>query len=82
VNTMMTGDFNSIVGEGSTDKAVGTIGFGKINERGKMNLNFCKRHGLVVINTWFKKRKTMMYTWNSLGDQKRYQIDYILVEQE
>ena len=43
--------------------------------------NFCKQHYLVVMNTWFKKRKTKLYTWKSPGDRKRYQIDYILVNQ-
>jgi hypothetical protein len=29
------------------------------------------------MNTWCKKRKTELYTWNSPGDQKCYQTDYI-----
>ena len=71
------GDFRSIMGERSTDKVVGP--FGKINERGKMLINFCKQHDLVVMNTWFKERKTKLYTWKTPEDRKRYQIDYILV---
>ena len=36
VNAIMMGDFNSIVGEESTDKVVGPFGLGRKNERGKM----------------------------------------------
>jgi hypothetical protein len=57
VNAIVMGDFNSIVGEGSTDKVVGPFKLGKRNERGKMLINFCKQHDLVVMNMWFKKRK-------------------------
>ena len=76
VNAIEMGDFNSIVGEGSTDKAV----LGRGNERGKMLFDFCKQHDLVVMNTWFKKRKMKLFTWKSPEDRKRYQIDYILVK--
>jgi Metal-dependent hydrolase len=46
-----------------------------------MLINFCKQHDLVVMNTWFKKRKTKLFTWKSPGNKNRYQIDYILVKQ-
>ena len=71
VNAIVMGDFNSIVGKGSRDKVVG---LGKRNERGKMLIDFCKQHDLVVMNTCFKKRKTKLYTSKSPGD-------YILVKQ-
>jgi hypothetical protein len=81
VNAIVMGNFNSIVGEGPTDKVVGTFGLGRKNERGKMLIDFCKQHDLVVMNMWLKKRKTKLYTWKSPGDRNRYQIDYILVKQ-
>ena len=81
VNIRVMGDFNSIVGEGSTDKVVGLFGLCRRNETGKMLIDFCKQHDLVVMNTWFKKRKTKLYTWKSPGHKNRYQIDYILVKQ-
>jgi hypothetical protein len=52
-------DFNSIIGEGSPDKVVGPFGLGRRNERGKMLIDFCKQHDLVVINTWFKKNEAV-----------------------
>ena len=42
VNAMVMGDFNSIVGKGSTDKVVGPFGLCRRNERGKMLIDFCK----------------------------------------
>jgi Cytidine deaminase len=74
------GDFNIIVGEGSTNKVVEPFGLCRRNERVKM-FDFCRQLNPVVMNMWFKKRKTKLYTWKSPGDQKRYQIDYILVKQ-
>jgi hypothetical protein len=71
VNAIVMEDFNSIVGEGSTDKVVGPFGLGIRNERGKMLIDFCKQHDLVVMNTGFKKRKTKLYTWKSPGDRNR-----------
>jgi hypothetical protein len=38
MNAIVMGDFNSIVGEGSTDKVVGPFGLDKRNKRGKMLL--------------------------------------------
>ena len=40
---------------------------------------FCKQHDLVVMNTWFKKRKTKLYTWKSPGDRKK--IPNLLLKQ-
>jgi flagellar biosynthesis chaperone FliJ len=46
-----------------------------------MLMDFCERNGLVITNTWFKKRRRRLYTWKSLGDRSRYQLDYVLVKQ-
>ena len=46
-----------------------------------MLIDFSKQHDLVVMNTWLKKRKTKLYTWQSPADRNGYQIDYILVKQ-
>jgi len=41
VNAIVMGDFNSIVGEESTDKVEGSFGLSRCNERGKMLIDFC-----------------------------------------
>ena len=81
VNTIIIGDWNSVVGQGSEGNVIGQYGLGKRNDRGEMLMQFCQRNNLIVTNTWFKKRKTKLYTWKSPGDLHRYQIDYILVKQ-
>jgi Endonuclease/Exonuclease/phosphatase family. len=78
VNVIVMGDFNSIVGEESTDKVVGPFALCKRNARGKMLIDFCKQHDLVVMNMWFKKRKMKLYTWKSPGDRNRYKLITIL----
>ena len=45
-----------------------------------MLIDFCERNGLIVTNTWFKKRKRRLYTWKAPGDWSRHQLDYILVK--
>ena len=60
---------------------VGSFGLRKINERGKVLINFCKQHDLVVMNMWFKKSKTKLYTWMTSGHGRQYQINYILMKQ-
>ena len=46
-----------------------------------MLIDFCKLHDLVVMNTWFQKWKTKLYTWKSPVYRKLYQIDYVIVKQ-
>ena len=75
VNDIVMKDFNSIMGEGSTNKVVGRFGLSKRSKRGKMLFNVCRQYHLVVTNTWLKKIKAKPHTWKSPGDKKRYQID-------
>ncbi|MGX9339100.1 hypothetical protein, partial [Pantoea dispersa] len=68
VNTIIMGDWNSVVGQGREANIVGQYGLGRRNKRGGMLVEFCQRNNLVVVNTWFKKRKSKLYTWKSPGD--------------
>ena len=43
-------------------------------------IDFCERNGLIVTNTWFKKPKRRLYTWNGPVDWSEHQLDYILVK--
>ena len=40
--TIIMGDFNAMVGEGSEEQNVGKYGLGKRNQRGERLVNFCK----------------------------------------
>src|SRR6476469_9786290 len=80
-NVIVIGDFNAVVGEGKEDRVVGKFGLGKRNDRTERLIEFCKSQNLVITNTWFEQEKRRRYTWKSPGDLRRYQIDYILVQQ-
>jgi hypothetical protein len=79
-NTIIMGDWNSVVGDKSNGNICGPHGLGNRNKRGQMLIDFCERMGLVITNMWFKKPKKRLYTWKAPGDQHRYQLDYILIK--
>jgi endonuclease/exonuclease/phosphatase family metal-dependent hydrolase len=79
-NTIIIGDWNSVVGDESYRNTVRPHGLGRKNYRGQMLINFCEINGLIVTNTWFRKPKRRLYTWKAPGDQSQYQLDYILVK--
>jgi len=78
---LIMGDFNAVVGEGGEGKEIGAHGLGKRNDRGQTLVDFCKRMGMMVTNTWFEHENRRRYTWKRPGDTGRFQIDYILVKQ-
>jgi endonuclease/exonuclease/phosphatase family metal-dependent hydrolase len=79
-NTIILGDWNSVVGDELFRNIVGPHGLGRKNHRGKMLINVCDRNGLIVTNTWFRKSKRRLSTWKAPGDRCRHQLDYILVK--
>lgn len=74
----ISGDFNAVVGHQQQDDIVGPHGLGYINERGTRLINWCKKHNLMITNTWFQNHKRRKWTWKRTGDTGRFQIDYIL----
>jgi exonuclease III len=60
-NTIIIGDWNSVVGGESYRNIVGPHGLGRKNHRGQMLINFCERNGQIVTNTWFRKPKRKLY---------------------
>lgn len=83
--TIVMGDFNAKVGEGSTSDLIGPFGLGERNTRGDRLEEFAATNELVVLNTWYKQPPRRLYTWKSPkdkpGDKKpiRNQIDFILM---
>jgi exonuclease III len=61
-NTIIMGDWNSVVGDESYRNIVGLHGLGRKNHRVQMLINFRERNRLIVTNTWFKKPKRRLYT--------------------
>lgn len=66
-NTLIImGDFNSQVGKKqSNETVVGNYGYGARNERGQKLVDFCNENGLLIMNTFFKKRAGKKWTWLS-----------------
>ena len=65
-NSIILGDWNSVVAEESYKNIAGSHGLGRRNHRGQTFIDFCERNGLTVTNTWFKKPKRRLHmegTW-------------------
>ena len=56
---------------------VGGYGLESRNERGDIQVDWCRENNTVVTNTWFKNRPRRLYTWRSPGDLTKNQIDSI-----
>ncbi|KAK3507804.1 hypothetical protein QTP70_000856 [Hemibagrus guttatus] len=71
-------DFNGHVGEGNTgdEEVMGKFGVKERNLEGQMVVDFAKRMGMGVVNTYFQKREEHRVTYKSGG--RRTQVDYIL----
>ena len=80
-NLIVMGDWNCIIGEGLDEKEVGAFGLGTRNERRERLVEFCRQRKIVVTNTCFEHEKRRRYTLKQPGDTRRYQLDYILVQQ-
>uniref|UniRef100_A0A8D8WNS4 Craniofacial development protein 2 n=2 Tax=Cacopsylla melanoneura TaxID=428564 RepID=A0A8D8WNS4_9HEMI len=83
--TIVLGDFNAKVGEGSQTEVMGCFGLGERNERGDRLLLFCQENKMILTNTLYKQPKRRLYTWISPQDKPeriiRNQIDYIMINQ-
>lgn len=73
------GDFNGHVGQrrDGFDRVHGGRGFGDRNDGGERLLEFAEASDLAVVNTFFRKRRSQLITYNSGG--RETQIDYWLV---
>ena len=76
---IVVGDLNAKVGgeQDPLQEIVGKHGIGERNDRGDVWVDWCATHEQVIMNTWFQHHQRHLYTWKSLGDGVRNQIDYI-----
>jgi hypothetical protein len=76
------GDFNCHVGAAveGYEGVHGGHGFGQRNVEGEMLLEMAGALGLVVVNTWFRKRDSQLVTYES--GEARTVVDYVLVRRK
>ena len=77
---IIMGDFNGKVGEIKEEDIVGPYGLGQRNENGQNILDYCRRHNLMIANTWFQTRQNARHTWLAPDGKTKNQIDYIMVD--
>ena len=72
-------DLNGHVGEGNNgdEECMGRHGLGKRNEEGQAVVDFAKKMGLAITNTFFVKKPAHKVTYSSGG--RSTQVDYIMV---
>lgn len=78
---IIMGDFNAKIGSAkSGESCVGHFGYGNRNHRGDTLVNFCERHRLKVMNTFYKKNQNRRWTWISPNGETKNEIDYFLTD--
>ena len=83
-NIMIMGDFNAHVGteRQGYESVLGAEGWGNRNEEGKRLLEFCKRNGLMIGNSWYRKQESHKITWYSSDWTRRSVVDYLIFDGE
>ena len=79
---VVLGDLNARVGDEEVEGVVGKYGVSEKNESGESLLNMCVENGLVVGNSFFKKRMINKYTWVRIERGRvteRALMDYVLL---
>lgn len=78
---VIMGDFNAKIGANTHHRACGKYGLGETNERGKI-LDWMEDNIVLAFNICFPHREAQRYTWTSLGNLLKNQIDFILVRRQ
>ena len=81
---MVVGDLNARVGKENIgrERAMGTEGFGCINNNGERISDLCVENNLVIGGTLFKHRNIHKTTWRSPDNNTVSQIDHVIVNQK
>jgi len=77
---VIMGDFNGKVGDIKEEDIVGPFGLGQRNENGQNVIDCCRRHNLMIANTWFQTKSNTRHTWVAPDRITKNQIDYILID--
>ncbi|XP_071547063.1 craniofacial development protein 2-like [Panulirus ornatus] len=78
---IVMGDFDAKVSNVAVEGIIGIHGvFSVVNGNGEELVDLCAEKGLVIGNTWFKKRDIHKYTYVSRRDGQRVLLDYMLID--
>ena len=77
---VIMGDLNGKVGNIKEEDIVGPYGIGQRNENGQRLIDCCRRHNLMIANTWYQCRQNARHTWTAPDGKTRNQIDYIMMD--
>ena len=80
---IIMGDFNAKIGKkDNTDveTCTGPFGLGNRNSRGTMLIDFCERHRLKIMNSFFKKKPSRRWTWIAPNITTKNEIDFIITD--
>lgn len=78
--TFIMGDWNAKIGNQSIDGwNVGKFCYGATNDSGQKLIELMRANGLKLANSFFPKKESRMWTWESPDGKTRNTIDHILV---
>ena len=79
---VVLGDWNARVGDGEVEGVVGKYGVPGENESDERLLDMCVEQGLLIGNSFFKKKGRNKYTWIRMANGiviERALMDYVLL---
>ena len=80
---LILGDFNARVGRDFElwKGVLGRHGIGNCNDNGRLLLEFCSEHQLVITDTLFQQKDRFKATWRDPRSKRWHLLDYVLVRQ-
>ncbi|KAG1671311.1 LINE-1 retrotransposable element ORF2 protein [Nymphon striatum] len=76
---VVMGDLNGRIGRDAIEGICGRYGTGKTNRNGRILINFCRKHGLQLKNTYKSVKDSKNFSWKGDHGHGQSLLDYIAV---